>query len=118
MDILSTAGSYVGQTTSVIENKALGDAFQIMVSANGKVLHGSNRADGWRARQVGGYMDGETLRQLSRDMLRSLAPINNDVQHQERTQDVPTAESESQRQTEFMERYGKGFKVASKSPDR
>ena len=118
MDILSTAGSYLGESTSVIENRALGDAFQIMVSANGKVLHGTNQADGWRARQFGGYMDNETVRQLSRDMLSSFSPISNKEQDQEESQDLPKPESESQRQTEFMERYGKGFKVPNKPTDR
>jgi hypothetical protein len=118
MDILSTAGSYLGVSTSVIENRAIGDAFQIMVSSNGKVLHGTNRADGWRARQFGGYMTDETVRQLSRDMLSSFSPISSKEQHQEESQELPEPEPESQQQTEFMERYGKGFKVTDKPTDR
>lgn len=118
MDILSTAGSYLGQSASVIENRAIGDAFQIMVSANGKVLHGTNRADGWRARQFGGYMNDATVQQLSRDMLNSFTPTRIDDQDRERPTELPKAEPESQRQTDFMERYGKGFKVANEAKGR
>lgn len=56
---------------STIENYAEGDAVQIMVSTNGKILRGKNRGLGWRTRQVGGYLSDASLRQLSRDMLHS-----------------------------------------------
>ncbi|KFY97163.1 hypothetical protein V500_02197 [Pseudogymnoascus sp. VKM F-4518 (FW-2643)] len=57
------------QNINIIENHATGDAVQVMVSANGKTLHGTNRAVGWRSRQIGGYLDNETVRQISRDMV-------------------------------------------------
>jgi hypothetical protein len=69
MDILSTAGNHLEQNISIIENHATGDAVEVMVSANGKTLHGTNRMVGWRSRQIGGYLDNETVRQISRDMV-------------------------------------------------
>jgi hypothetical protein len=61
MDILSTAGNHLEKNISIIENHATGDAVQIMVSANGKTLHSTNRGVGWRTRQIGGYLDNETV---------------------------------------------------------
>ena len=47
MDILSKAGNHLEKSISTIENHATGDAVQIMVSANGKTLHCTNRGLGW-----------------------------------------------------------------------
>lgn len=53
---------------STIENYAVGDALQFMVSTNGKTICGKNHGLGWRTRQVGGYLSDASLQQLSRDM--------------------------------------------------
>lgn len=53
---------------STIENSAEGDAIQIMVSTNGKIICGKNRGSGWRTRQVGGYMSDTSLQRLSQDI--------------------------------------------------
>jgi hypothetical protein len=78
MDILSAASKHMEKNTSIIENHATGDAVQIMVSANGKTLHGTNRGLGWRTRQIGGYLDNETVRQISRDMVSISTRDSND----------------------------------------
>ena len=49
---------------SVIENYATGDAVQIMVSTNGKIIRGQNRGMGRRTRQVGGYLSDATIVRL------------------------------------------------------
>lgn len=54
---------------STIENIAEGDAIQIMISTNGKMICGKNCGRGWRTRQIGGYMSDVLLQQLSQDIL-------------------------------------------------
>lgn len=66
--ICSEANSRLKENISVISNYGTGDAMQFMVSTNGKTIRGENRGLGWRTRQVGGHMNEETVRQLSRDM--------------------------------------------------
>lgn len=101
MDLLSSANSQLEKSVSVIENHATGDALQFMVSTKGKILHGTNRGFGWRTRQVGGYLDDETVRQLSRDMNNvSFQNVNEVGQSPKGARDA-----------EFTERYGDGFKL-------
>lgn len=68
MHICSTADDHLDKNVSVIENYAIGDAVQFMVSTNGKTLRGKNQGHGWRTRQVGGHLNDETVVQISRDM--------------------------------------------------
>jgi hypothetical protein len=120
IDILSKAGNHLEKNISIIENHATGDAVQIMVSANGKTLHGTNRGLGWRTRQIGGYLDNETVRQISRDMA-SISIRNNDDKSPPSQDETLTASDDkgaNERHSQFMERYGEGFKLTSKStPD-
>jgi hypothetical protein len=118
MSILSKAGNYFEQETSVIENHATGDAVQIMVSTDEKTIRGTNRGLGWRSRQIGGRMDNETLRQISRDMV-TITIRNPDDEEPPRGR-TPTASDSTGRggggrYSEFKERYGEGFKLTSKS---
>ncbi|CRG92702.1 hypothetical protein PISL3812_09768 [Talaromyces islandicus] len=53
--------------TSNITNYSTGDAVLFMVSTDGTVLNGNNRALGWRARHLGGHLSNATVRQISRD---------------------------------------------------
>ncbi|KAL7948772.1 hypothetical protein V8C42DRAFT_229349 [Trichoderma barbatum] len=115
MDILSKAGSYFERETSIIENHATGDAVQVMVATDEKTLHGTNRGLGWRSRQIGGRMDNETVRQISRDMVT--VTIRNvqddDPPLRKGTPTEPTERERAGRPTEFHERYGEGFKLTS-----
>jgi hypothetical protein len=116
MSILSKAGNYFEQDTSVIENHATGDAVQIMVSTDEKTIRGTNRGLGWRSRQIGGRMDNETLRQISRDMVT--ITIRKPEDEEPRRGGTPTASDSTGREgkySEFKERYGEGFKLTSKS---
>lgn len=117
MDILSTAGNHLEQNISIIENHATGDAVQVMVSANGKTLHGTNRAVGWRSRQIGGYLDNETVRQISRDMV-SITIKTDDEREPRLGGETATISDDRERDgldSQFMERYGEGFKLPPKS---
>ncbi|KAL7914048.1 hypothetical protein GGI35DRAFT_439280 [Trichoderma velutinum] len=115
MNILSKAGSYFEKETSVIENHATGDAHQIMVATDEKTLHGTNRGLGWRSRQIGGRMNDETVRQISRDMVTVTIRNVYDEQPPAR-KGTPTGPADREpvgRHTGFYERYGEGFKLTS-----
>lgn len=124
MDILSAAGNHLDQNISIIENHAAGDAVQVMVSTNGKTLHGTNRAVGWRSRQIGGYLDDETVRQISRDMVSITINTNNDKEPQPGGEAASVSVDRGEegdrgregRDSQFMERHGKGFKLPSNMP--
>lgn len=103
MVALTTALRYLEQHAGVVENFATGDAVQFMVSTQGKVLHGRNRGLGWRARQVGGYMEDETVRELSRNF-NSLA--FQDVGAWQKSQRGP-------HEPNFKDRFGGGFKLTT-----
>ncbi|KAL3457296.1 hypothetical protein BJX64DRAFT_269168, partial [Aspergillus heterothallicus] len=66
-DLLSRSNKNRNENISIINNYSTGDAVLFMVSTDGKVIHGSNRALGWRARHVGGHLNDTTVRQISRD---------------------------------------------------
>lgn len=113
--ILSKANTYFENEASVIENHATGDAMQVMVATDEKILHGTNRGLGWRSRQIGGRMDNETVRAISRDMVTvTIRNIHNE--ELQPRQVAPAAPGEMQRDnrfSEFNERYGEGFKLTS-----
>lgn len=54
---------------STFENHGRGDAVQIMVSTNEKLLNGKNEGAGWRTRQLGGYLSDTSLQLLSKNLL-------------------------------------------------
>lgn len=115
IDILSKANTYFENEASVIENHATGDAMQVMVATDEKILHGTNRGLGWRSRQIGGRMDNETVRAISRDMVSvTIRNIQNeDLQPRRVTPAAPGEMERDDRFSEFHERYGEGFKLTS-----
>lgn len=113
LDICSRADNHLKENVSVIENYGTGDALQFMVSTNGKILHGKNRALGWRTRQVGGYVSNASIQQLSRDIaainmshLRGGEPPSTDHSTVDQRDEV-----EGEMTAEFKQRYGQGFKL-------
>lgn len=56
---------------SRIENYSKGDAIQIMVSTNGKLINGKNEGLGWRTRQLGGYLSDNSLQQLAQNLFKA-----------------------------------------------
>ncbi|OQE13512.1 hypothetical protein PENFLA_c047G01560 [Penicillium flavigenum] len=113
LDICSRADNHLKENVSVIENHGTGDALQFMVSTNGKILHGKNRAHGWRTRQVGGYLSDASVQQLSRD----ISTINmshlkaGDPSSTDHSTLSPRDEVKGEMTTEFKQRYGRGFKL-------
>ncbi|KAJ5998906.1 hypothetical protein N7451_006716 [Penicillium sp. IBT 35674x] len=111
LDICSRADNHLKENVSIIENYGSGDALQFMVSANGKVLHGKNRGVGWRTRQVGGYLDNETVRQLSRDLTTMHTSHLRGENPFPKAGATPSADDEmgGEMKAEFQERFGRGF---------
>jgi hypothetical protein len=119
-DICSNADNRLKKTVTTIENYATGDAVQFMVSTDGKTVHGQNRGLGWRTRQVGGHLSDESLKQISQDMtsvtIRNTG--NEDPPSQGNAPSTSNDAVENRPISEFRERYGRGFKLMSKStPD-
>lgn len=117
MDICSKADIHLKENISTIDNYATGDAIQFMVSTNEKIIHGRNRGLGWRTRQVGGHLSDVSLQQLSRDMstINFQNIGNNGSSLRGNTASVPDDAVENRSTSKFRERYGRGFKLTTKS---
>ena len=120
LDICSKADNHLKENISTIDNYATGDAVQFMVSTDGNIIHGKNRGLGWRTRQVGGHLSDLSVQQLSRDMTSiSIRNTRNEgPPSQGDTLPGPNDGVENELISDFRERYGRGFKLTSKSiPD-
>jgi hypothetical protein len=69
-EICSKAEMHLKENISTIDNFAIGDAIQFMVSTDGNIIHGKIGGLRWRTRQVGGHLSNVSLQQLSQDMSR------------------------------------------------
>lgn len=123
MDILSKAEKKLGETTSVIENHATGNAIQVMVTVDGRPLHGKNEGTGPWTRQVGGRMSNESLQQVLQSMVSMSLAAYEDTKasrRKERVQEQPGAQavddSESSASSKFEDLYGEGFTLECESP--
>lgn len=117
MNICSKADIHLKENISNIDNYSTGDAVQFMVSTNGKTLHGRNRGLGWRTKQFGGYMSDVTVQKISRDFSGlNLQNRESEILSSEgHTPSMPGDETENNHGSEFQERYGRGFKLTSKT---
>lgn len=117
VDLYSKAEIHLKESVSTIENYATGDAIQLMVSTDGKIIHGINRGLGWRSRQVGGHLNDATVQQISRDMssmgFHNIGSVGQPSQGNQSS--IPNNEVENQSGSEFRERYGRGFKLPPKT---
>lgn len=114
IDICSKADTYMRENVSVIDNYATGDAVQFLVSNNGKVIHGKNRGLGWRTRQVGGYLNDESIQQLSRDFSNSsIHTSKHDTSSSETNPASSSGNDLGKDQSPNFKRHGPGFKLAS-----
>jgi hypothetical protein len=115
VDICSQADIHLKENTSIIDNYATGDAVQFMVSTDGKIIHGRNRGLGWRSRQVGGHLSDRTVQKLSQDFshmsFQSIGRASPSLRDNTPPADNDGTQHESS--SEFKERYGRGFKLAS-----
>lgn len=111
LDICSRADHHLKENVSVIENYGTGDSLQFMVSANGKVLHGTNRGLGWRSRQVGGYMSDESIQQLSRDLATMNTSHLKDINPLPKSGPAPSTDGRGNGEVtaDFQDRFGRGF---------
>lgn len=64
----SNSNTKMTENMSRIENYSKGDAIQVMVSTNGKLINGKNQGLGWRTRQLGGYLSDSSLQQLAQNL--------------------------------------------------
>jgi hypothetical protein len=102
------------QNVTTIDNYAMGDSVQFMFSTDGNKIHVTNKALGWRTRQLGGHMSNGTAQKLSDDMLVKFpqnqnnagAPPNEDVAPN------PNVQTESEEGSEFKGRYGLGHTLS------
>jgi len=117
VDICSKADIHLKETVSTIENYAMGDAMQFMVSTDGKIIHGKNRGLGERSGQVGGHLSDASVQQLSRDISSTLFYNigNKGPSSRGNILSVPGDGVEIKPGSEFKERHGRGFKLTSKT---
>lgn len=113
IDICSRADNHLKENISKVENYGTGDAVQFMVSTGKKTIHGKNRGLGWRTRQVAGHLSDASLQQISRDMtsINLQYPAKEGPPLPANTHSDPVNGVESERTSEFRERYGQGFRL-------
>lgn len=123
MEILSKAGRKLEETVSVIRNHATGNAIQVMVSVDGKPIHGTNEGTGEWTRQVGGYMSNETVQEIMRGMVQmTVATREGEKASVSKKAEVKKAarmdgeSEESGEDSKFEDLYGEGFTLECESP--
>ena len=135
MEVMSKAARNLEETVSVIQNQAVGDAVQIMVSVGGKPLRGTNRATGPGVDQVGGLMDNETVQTFLRETTRRrIATFEKEKTKDNEgageskaepgTRDIERAKGKTKKDkreengdyTQFEDQYGSGYTLECESP--
>ena len=120
VDICSRAHNHLKDNVSNIENFAVGDAVQFMVSTNEKTLHGRNQGHGWRTRQVGGHISDESLQQIAQSLTSMTVPAVGS-RDPSSPGDKPISHGDVGSGTgldsKFKEQYGRGFKLTPHQKD-
>ncbi|KAI7423217.1 hypothetical protein KC336_g7944 [Hortaea werneckii] len=114
MEICAQAYEHIRNNVSTIYNYATGDAVQFMVSTSEKTIHGHNRRLGWRTRQVGGHIDKDVLRDITRSLTSITMPVVKD--EGSLSNEIPLARDKregSELDATFVKQYGKGCKLKS-----
>ncbi|KAL3469672.1 hypothetical protein BJX99DRAFT_240846 [Aspergillus californicus] len=109
-DLATGSIKYRNENISNITNYSTGDAVLFMVSTDGSVINGSNRALGWRARHLGGHLNDASVRQISRDFTTmNVRYLGNKATHTQ-SDASSTADNKQSNQplSEFDKRYGRG----------
>jgi hypothetical protein len=109
-DLATRSNEQRNENISTINNCSTGDAVLFMVSTDGSVINGSNRASGWRARHLGGHLSDASVRQISRDFTTmNVRYLGNKATHTQ-CDASPTADNKQSNQplSEFDKRYGRG----------
>jgi hypothetical protein len=116
IDICSKANTHLAENVTTVDNYGTGDNIQLVVSTDGKVVHGKNRGHGWRNRQAGGHMNDTSLQEL----LKSFSSTNFQNMGSENrppranSPPIPDDEVDNVPGSEFKG-YGRGYKLASKT---
>ena len=118
IDICNRAHGHLQDNISTIDNYAIGDAVQFMVSTSQKTIHGRNRGLGWRTRQVGGHISDDTLRHIALSLANIDIPSSRyqGSPPQGDTTTSPDDEIGKKADTKFKQQYGTGFKLTSDTP--
>lgn len=135
MGALYKIGQKLEDTVSQIQNHATGDALQVMVSADGKPLRGTNKATGQGIQlQAGGLMSNETIQIFLREGVRmSLAKYGDRVSSKEhagkinarvanssperaKSRSTKDVREENSDESQFEDLYGEGYTLACESP--
>jgi len=116
-EICSKADTHLKENISNIENYATGDAVQFMVSTNDRPIHGRNRGLGWRTRQFGGHLSDASLQTISREFSNTGFPDSGNQNPASRGNTPPVTDdgTDNRPNPEFQERYGRGFKLQTKT---
>lgn len=121
LDICFRADRQAKEKISQIDNYATGDDnLQFLVSTDGKVIAGKNRLFGSRTQQLGGHIDGITLRHITQPNA-NIGIRHEGVDEQTQQEDVTPSSKNMLREPqdpEFIDRYGNGRKLASTSAGR
>jgi len=116
MDICLKAEHNLKENVSIIDNQAIGDeTVQFLVSTREKTIHGKNRGEGFRIRQIGGHLSDDSLQQLSRDIasISSTHPRDVDLSREGDTLPSDDAVGGADR-SEFQQRHGRGTTLSSR----
>ncbi|KAG4429983.1 hypothetical protein IFR05_014533 [Cadophora sp. M221] len=119
MEILTKAGRKLEETVSVFQNRATGNAIQVMFSADARPMRGTNEGTGEWTRQAGGHMSNETIQQVMRDMVK-MTWASCEVEKAKRTEKKATAgkdgDEESSEDSHYELLYGEGHNLTCESP--
>ena len=112
-DLPARPNKHRNESISTINNYSTGDAVQFMVSTDGTLLNGSNRALGWRARHAGGHLADSTVRQLSRDFTTvNVQSLGNHASRNESDASITVGNrNSSQPISDFDRQYGRGSRL-------
>ncbi|XMA19907.1 hypothetical protein WAI453_012698 [Rhynchosporium graminicola] len=106
-------------TLSVFQNRATGNAIQVMFSADGTRMRGTNEATGEWTRQASGHMSNETIQQVMRDMVQ-ITLASCEVKKAKLSEKKAVAEedgnTENSKDSKFRELYGEGYSLVCVSP--
>lgn len=115
MNICSQAFHKLRANASTIDNYAVGDAIQFMVSTDDRTVHGNNRGLGWRTRQIGGTIDPQSFQQMMKSLEIMDASVLAHPHNPAAENPLPTPK-QAEQNSRFQTQYGKGFNLTSTPP--
>lgn len=116
-EMVLEAETRLNENINVTEIYGNGDARQVMVSTDGKTLHGNNRGLGWRSFEVGGSMSEAALQEDVRSMssLRDQHHSHEEPRQQRKVAARNGDVAEGIGMSKFRDQYGQGFQLSHAS---